>query len=563
MVNFHWGNDERLLLEVQKRVGYLDKKGGPRELYAADIDGRHRKQIFKAGRSSYRIASLLENDPKHILLLKSHGGDYHAGSETLPTIAVKINIYTGNLNRLTGQPTQDVNQIIFDENDEMRLAANYVTDKEKFGWGEYFIYLKNRKSGHWLRSDIVTKTDTRFNFVGLSADGDTAYVTSDEDGKTNVLYSLDLKTKKKTKIFQSDIVDIGGMLSSEDGIILGYTYQPNYNVVEFLDKKHRESIALAGLFAAFPGQDVSFTSYTKNAEQAIIFVRSDTNPGVFYLFDFASNSLKRLAKVKPWLKTEYLAEMQPIQYTARDGLVINGYLTIPKGKKAKNLPLIINPHGGPHGPRDRWGFNPDVQFLANRGYAVLQMNFRGSGGYGREFETTGYRKWGREMQDDITDATQWAIKAGIADPNRVCIYGGSYGGYATLMGVVKEPDLYKCGLGYVGVYDLETMYTDGDTHQSKGGIRFLEHILGTDKNELRANSPARHVDRIKASLFIAHGKEDVRVPMAQFYALTKALDRAKIPYQSMVKDEGHGYQKLKNRIAFYKAMEKFFEKNLK
>jgi dipeptidyl aminopeptidase/acylaminoacyl peptidase len=562
VVNFYWGNNERIIMEVQKRVGYLDKKARAAQLIAADIDGRHRKQIYTVQRSGYRLVSLLDDDPKNIIVVKSHGADYNRVMETGKSTAVKLNIYTGRSRKILGQPKEDVSSILFDSKDQMRVAVQVISDKEKFGFREYFVYIKNMSTGTWERSDILGHTKTIFGFRGITDDGKYAYVTSDSETKTSSLYKLSLLSGEITKVFEHDYVDIGGMITTEDKKIIGFRYSPDYNQVKFLDKTHKESIALASLFQAFPGQDVSFTSYTEGASEAVVIVSSDINPGEFYLYNFEKSSLKYLASRMSWIDPKQMSKMQPIKYTTRDGVEIHGYLTLPKSGADKNLPLVIHPHGGPHGPRDRWGFNPDVQFMASRGYAVLQMNFRGSGGYGMPFQESGYRKWGREMQDDVTDATLWAVENGIANPDKICIYGGSYGGYATLMGVVKEPDLYKCGLGYVGVYDMETFYTSGDIPNRASGVRYLEHVIGRDVKEMRANSPARNVERIKAKLFIAHGEEDVRVPMEQYEVLTEALDKANIPYRSMVRDEGHGYQKIKNRIDFYKAMEEFFAESL-
>lgn len=562
VTGFHWANNERLLLEVEKRVGYLDKKAGPRELFSANVDGKHRKKLFTVQRSNYRIVSLKKNDPKNIIILKGHGDDYNPTKEYMGVTAVELNVYTGKYSRISGQPIEDVSTILFDKDDEMRVAVRYEPDKEEFGFGTYHIYLKEPSGKGWRKSELSQRTDKRISFGGISHDGTKAYVLTDMDAKTVGLYEYDLINETRKKVYESPLVDLAGLVSAYDRSIIGFEVQPNYNEIHFLDKDHKETKALAALMQAFPGQDVRFTSYTDKADQAVVAVSSDINPGKFYLFDFNNNSVKHLLTAIPWLNPDNLAEMLPIKYTARDGVEIHGYLTLPKGK-SKNLPLIVHPHGGPHGPRDEWRYDPDVQFMANRGYAVLQMNFRGSGGYGQEFQEMGYRKWGREMQDDVTDATLWAIETGIADPERICIYGGSYGGYAALMGVVREPDLYKCALGYVGVYDLKTMYEAGDTSTRTRSVKYLEHVLGTDDAELAANSPAQNVEKIKAALFIAHGEEDVRVPMEQYEVLVENLDKHGIPYESMVKDEGHGYQKYKNRLAFYKAMEAFFAKHLK
>lgn len=254
---------------------------------------------------------------------------------------------------------------------------------------------------------------------------------------------------------------------------------------------------------------------------------------------------------------------EPFKIKARDGVELNGYLTIPKGAADKNLPAIVYLHGGPHGPRDLWQYNPETQYMASLGYAVLQVNFRGSGGYGSEFQKSGYKKWGREMQDDVTDATYWAINEGIIDKDKICIYGGSYGGYTTLMGVIREPDLYKCAIGYVGVYSIPEMKESGDIPTRESGRKYLDMVHGTDMEDMQARSPSFNVDKIKAKLFIAHGEDDVRVPMEQYEALTSALDKIGYPYESMVRDEGHGFHQPKNISDFYTKMAEFFAESLK
>jgi dipeptidyl aminopeptidase/acylaminoacyl peptidase len=220
-------------------------------------------------------------------------------------------------------------------------------------------------------------------------------------------------------------------------------------------------------------------------------------------------------------------------------------------------------HGGPHGPRDFWGWNREAQFLASRGYAVVSVNFRGSGGYGKAFEESGYLEWGGKMINDMTDATLWMVENGYADKDRLCVYGGSYGGYGTLQSLVREPDLYKCGIGYVGVYDLFEMKKAGDIPKRESGRKFLDRVLGTDDARLRAFSPALNVEKIKADLFIAHGSDDVRVPMEQYESLSSNLKRMNKPYISMIRDEGHGYQLDQNKRDFYTQMEQFLSRNLK
>ena len=259
-----------------------------------------------------------------------------------------------------------------------------------------------------------------------------------------------------------------------------------------------------------------------------------------------------------------MAPMTPVQYIARDGLTIHGYLTLPAGSDGKNLPVVINPHGGPWA-RDTWGFDGEVQFLANRGLAVLQMNFRGSTGYGRAFWEAGFKQWGLAMQDDITDGVKWLIEQGIADPERIGIYGGSYGGYAVLAGLAFTPDLYACGVDYVGVSNLFTLLETIPPYWELGRQMMYEQIGHPDKEKelLKAASPVFHAERIRAPLFVAQGANDPRVKKAESDQIVEAMRKRGVDVEYMVKDnEGHGFLNEENRFDFYRAMERFHAKHL-
>ena len=259
-----------------------------------------------------------------------------------------------------------------------------------------------------------------------------------------------------------------------------------------------------------------------------------------------------------------MARVQPISYQSRDGLTIHGYLTLPAGRDPKNLACIVNPHGGPWA-RDGWGYNPEVQFLANRGFCVLQMNFRGSTGYGRRFWEAGFGQWGLKMQDDISDGVAWLVKQGIADPKRVGIYGASYGGYATLAGVTFTPDLYAAAVDYVGVSNLFTFMQTIPPYW-KPMLAKMQDMVGDpvrDKDRLAATSPALHADRIKTPLFVAQGAKDPRVNKDESDQMVKALKARGVNVEYMVKDnEGHGFHNDENKFEFYEAMEKFLLQHL-
>ncbi len=310
--------------------------------------------------------------------------------------------------------------------------------------------------------------------------------------------------------------------------------------------------------------EVYITDADKAEEKFIVRTTSDTSLGNYYLYDEPSHTLTHLADVSPWLKSDMLCAMQPITYTSRDGLVIHGYLTLPQIKQPQNLPLVVNPHGGPWA-RDTWRFNPEVQFLANRGYAVLQMNFRGSTGYGKQFWEASFKQWGKKMQDDITDGVLHLIQLGIADKNKVSIYGASYGGYAALAGLTFTPELYACGVDYVGVSNLFT-FMETIPPYWEPYIAMMYEMVGHPENDaalLAASSPVMHIDKIKAPLFVAQGAMDPRVKKSESDQIVTALREKNIDVDYMVKDnEGHGFANQENRFEFYTAMEQFLAKHM-
>jgi dipeptidyl aminopeptidase/acylaminoacyl peptidase len=313
-----------------------------------------------------------------------------------------------------------------------------------------------------------------------------------------------------------------------------------------------------------PGKEINVSDMTLAEDVFIIRTYSDRSLGAYYVYVPASKTLTKLADVSPWLNENDLAVMKPVTYTSRDGMTIHGYLTLPKDHPAKNIPIIVNPHGGPW-VRDSWTFNPEVQFLANRGYGVLQVNYRGSTGYGRRFMEAGFKQWGRAMQNDLSDGVLWLIEHGIADPKRVAIYGGSYGGYATLAGMTFTPELYACGIDYVGVSNLFTFMKTIPPYW-KPFLEMTYEMVGHPENDhelLKAASPVFHVDKIRAPLFIAQGANDPRVNKDESDQMVEALKKRGIDVPYMVKDnEGHGFLNEENKFEFYEAMEKFLAKHI-
>ena len=317
----------------------------------------------------------------------------------------------------------------------------------------------------------------------------------------------------------------------------------------------------------FPGLRCGMADCDKAEEKYLLYVGSDLDQGAYYFYDIHKNHPVKIASLSPWLHKDDMVEMEATKYTTRDGLEIEAYLSLPKDFDKSNphpLPVVINPHGGPWA-RDYWGFNSEVQFLCNRGYAVFRMNFRGSTGYGRKFLEASYKEWGRKMQDDITDGVSFLIHQGIADPKRVAIYGGSYGGYAVLAGLTFTPNLYCCGVDYCGVSNLFTFMNTIPPYW-KPMLEMMYEQVGnpqTDHDLMAAASPALHADNIHAPLFIAQGANDPRVNKAESDQMVEALRKNGVEVEYMVKEnEGHGFHNQENRFDFYRCMEKFLQKHL-
>lgn len=369
--------------------------------------------------------------------------------------------------------------------------------------------------------------------------------------------------KELQTLYTRDDVDVEGLSYSRKRKVITaaffVTWKHEFRFFDPVSKQRYQRIR-----KSLGDEQIFYTGYDKNEDLFTVLATSDKSRGHYYLYDALKDRLTFLADVSPWLKSDQLASMKPVQYRSRDGLTIHGYLTLPRGSDGKALPVVVNPHGGPWA-RDEWGFNPEVQFLANRGYAVFQMNYRGSTGYGKTFFTSSFKQWGRKMQDDITDGVHWLISQGIADPGRICIYGGSYGGYATLAGVTFTPDLYACAVDYVGVSNLFTFMNTIPPYWKTELTKLHAMVGDPDKDQalLRAASPVFHVDRIKAPLFVAQGAEDPRVNIDESNQIVDALRKRGVSVEYMVKqNEGHGFHNQENRFDFYAAMDRFLKAHL-
>jgi dipeptidyl aminopeptidase/acylaminoacyl peptidase len=416
---------------------------------------------------------------------------------------------------------------------------------------------------------VVLKTNFKdeLNPQFFTFDNEKLYAVSnlERDKKAPVIFNPETGEIEEV-LYENDQYDVEGLsYSRKRKVLTSASYTSWKRQQYFFDEQTRQ--LFERLEKELGEYEIVITDTDKEEKRFIVRTYSDRSRGAYYFYDSETDELKKVADVSPWIDETNMAKMFPVKYLSRDSLTIHGYLTLPKGytmETAKNLPVVVNPHGGPWA-RDNWGFNPEVQFLANRGYAVLQMNFRGSTGYGKEFWEASFKQWGQSMQDDITDGVNWLIEKGIADPERIAIYGGSYGGYATLAGLTFTPDLYAAGVDYVGVSNLFTLLETIPPYWEPMLDMFYE-MMGHPKEDsllLRQISPVFHADKIKAPLFIAQGANDPRVNKAESDQMVEALKQRGIEVQYMVKDnEGHGFRNEENRFDFYAAMEKFLEEHI-
>lgn len=463
-----------------------------------------------------------------------------------------VNIETGETKALYDNSSDNFEGWVTDHNGVIRFASRTdgvttiwyyrVSDKEPFT-----EYMQVGFKDNW--------TPLFFTF-----DNARCYVSGNLNGRDKTaIVEWDIANKKEAKeIYANKDYDVDGLdYSRARQVLTVVTYTGEKWEKVFLDERTKK--LHDGLQAQFPSHQIMVVSENEAEDKCIIWVGSDRLSGTYYCYDSATGKATLLADRKPWLKEEQLAEMKPISFSSRDGLTIHGYVTLPKGRKSNGLPLVVIVHGGPWA-RDEWTFNPEVQFLANRGYAVLQLNFRGSTGYGRVFWQASFKQWGRAMQNDITDGVHWIVQQQIADPDRVAIYGGSYGGYSTLAGLTYTPDLFACGIDYVGVNNLFTFMGTIPPYWQPF-LEMLHEMVGdpvTDSLMLREVSPAFNLHRIKRPLLVAQGTHDPRVLKDETDSMVSALRAQGVEVDYLVKEgEGHGFHIEENRFEFYRRMEEF------
>lgn len=561
VVGFRWVKNTRLLFHQQ--VKGQESFG----TYAVNADGSNLRVLQQAtvlegerianadDRRGFSIIDDLPDDPDHVLAAVVRG---RSGLRDV----YRINI-NNEKRTLVLQNYHNVRSWMSDGTGTVRLG--YASDSRERTFR--IIYRLNEESD--FREISIQDSDAPgWRPLAFDDDNKTLFITSDVGRKTFGLFKYDPEANQVTETLISDpLYDVNPSLifSETKRRYVGASYNAEKPTTVWFDEDFKR--LQAALDAALPETRNFISSFTDDESTFIVHASSDRDPGSYYLYDAKERTLALLARRNPQADPAQMAEVRPITYQARDGMQLYGYLTLPARLEPKNLPLVVLPHGGPYGPRDSWGFDPEAQFLANRGFAVLQVNFRGSGGYGRDYEAAGYRQWGLAMQTDLTDGVEWTIQQGYTDRRRVVIYGASYGGYAVLAGLAFSPELYVCGINYVGVSDISRLgFMNNFTNLSKPTQEYLSRRFlhpHKDAEQIKATSPVNHVEKIRVPLLMAYGEYDPRVTIDHGEVLEAALKKHGKEYKNIVvRNEGHGFNKFENRIAFYREMDAFLKRNV-
>jgi dipeptidyl aminopeptidase/acylaminoacyl peptidase len=556
------GEARLLTAETARDINIYVWKGSNRILYSKDFGGDENFHVVSVDVATGKVTDLtpgdkvrasildaLPDDPHHILVTHNRRDpelfdvyriDLRSGRETL---------VAQNPGGVTGWNTDHAGRV--------RVATR------SDGLKTELLYRADEKSE--FKPLITTDYKTEVEVAAFSADNQRLYAISNRGRDKKALVLIDpRKPEQERVVFERDDVDLGGAVWSR---LRKKITEANF--VTDRIQRHYFDASTARIYqriaAKAPGMEITLQSANKAEDKFIVAAASDRTPGTRFIYDAKSDSLSVLAEINPKIAAADMAPMKPIRYTSRDGLTIHGYLTLPVGREPKDLPCVVNPHGGPWA-RDIWGYNPEVQFLANRGYCVLQMNFRGSTGYGRQFWEASFGQWGLKMQDDITDGVNWLVQQGVADPKRVGIYGASYGGYATLAGVAFTPELYAAAVNYVGVSNLFTFMNTIPPYW-RSELAKIHDMVGhpeRDKERMTRTSPALNAEKIKTPLMVVQGARDPRVNKAESDQMVEALRKRGVDVPYMVKDnEGHGFRNEENQYEFYGAMEAFLGKHLK
>jgi dipeptidyl aminopeptidase/acylaminoacyl peptidase len=545
-------NDERLLCRLSGTDFFHGQAYPVTRLISVDLTGQDKTKVliqktdYALSQYQDRIIDWRPDNPKSVLIQLNN-----IDESSYPAVFA-LDVYSG---LLSPQPLVRSREPIMswwvDRSGEVRFGQGF-NDRE-----EVYVTRDPGQSG-WREFAKWKPGESEYDVVGFGPSPKSLLVSAYHQGRKAV-FELDLDKGQRQLLVSHPEVDVVEPLEWPlDGRLVGFEYHTDRRHQEFFDTEAAQIQATAD--ASLPDADNRVIGVSKNGKRFLIASERDTKSEQYYLYDADQKQMQRVSSQNPEVDAVPLAAMKPVKIKGPDGVMLPGYLTLPVGGEGRNLPTIVYPHGGPHS-RDTWGYDPVVQFLASRGYAVVQVNFRGSSGYGEEWYMAGYQKWGTVMVDDINASARWAVETGVADPKRMCIVGWSYGGYAALMGAIRDTSLYRCVISIAGVSDLTSLEREGASFQ--GGRTRVRVTLGTDDDALKAGSPLKAADRMRAPVLLVHGEDDVVVVQDHSIRMAGRLKVNKRKHELLIIEDGdHSLSRAEWRLTLFEKMETFLAENL-
>lgn len=567
--DFYWVNNERIVLKLLEIEPWLEKPRDYGQLIGVNFDGKKAQTIYGYQNGESTLANggsakkrkkaiigwsdfidLLHSDPKNIIIQSTPQSKNYSSHPSI----LKLNVYTGKITTRLGTSPVERGGFLSDGKGNVKITYGYdKSDKLK-------AYHRQDNESSWKLIDDKFYLEG-FTPISLIENSSEIYVGGYGQGDNWTLYRMNIISGEYSAPLVNDKFDITGGITSLEGKIIAVRLDDGYTKYKIINPEAKDSQQFAYFLTIFKDRKISITSRSNDGNYSVVRVSSDIEPAVFFLYTKKTNKFKRLFGSMPHLKASELNQMIPINFSSFDKRNISGYLTIPKDKKSKH-PAIVLIHGGPHQVRDYWGYDSEVQLLVSQGFAVLQINYRGSEGYGYDFEKSGYRHWGDLIQQDIIAGTRWLATQSDIDNNNICIMGGSFGAYSAVLSATMAPSLYKCVVANAGIYDLSLMLDDGDIIKTVSGRKYLTKVLGTNIEKLKLFSPTNHVKKLQAPVLIAHGEKDRRAPFEHALRLREAMDKAGKPYEWFVKDkEGHGFYTVESRLEYYEKILSFLHEN--
>ena len=561
-VGYHWASNTRLVVEKGQEFGTREQPKATGEIMAVEVDGSKQEYIFGYDMFKYSVRR------------NGYDDDYAFGFVSkVPEPMNNHVLVNSHLWRVERSILLDIDSRTAIRKERASLPVkglHFVTQRDgalRYAYGtnedtSFLLMRYDSATGKWNTMDKEYTGIAYYPFA-FSEDYSEMMAWQHEPRGPAKLVREHMADGKREVVASDKVGNLSLMSGAHNALpIAAFTTVGRPRLV-YLDESKSEAQLYKALSQQFPDSEVRFVDFTDDGSRLIFSVRSDRDPGALYLYDRKENKADMLMVSMDGIEPEQMAERRPVSFPARDGVELHGYLTMPKHAPNEKLPLVLIPHGGPHGPYDKWYFDEDAQFLASRGYAVLQVNFRGSGGRGDAFEIAGYRQWGGKIMDDLVDGVKYVSGQGEIDGQRVCAFGASFGGYASLMLAAREPELIKCAAGYAGVYDLALLADDKLNYQNKRRQVWTKKFIGEDKDEWTRFSPARQADKIKAPVLLIHGGKDEIAPKEHAFAMREALTRAGRPPEWLYVDyEGHGFYDTENATAVYQKLEEFLKKNI-